>query len=119
MLSLAYPVREYVDQRSRIAALRDTAVEREHRVGELERQLERWNDPAYVKAQARERLHYVMPGETAYVVLEPDEAPAPAAAAPTQTARPEAAQPWYAKLWSSVEGADASAAEPSGTDAGR
>ena len=36
----------------------------------------RWQDPAYVEAQARERLHYVLPGETRYVVLGPDEAPA-------------------------------------------
>jgi hypothetical protein len=28
----------------------------------------RWQDPDYVKAQARERLHFVMPGERQYIV---------------------------------------------------
>ena len=54
-------------------------------------------------AQARERLHFVMPGETSYVVLEPDEAPAPdgvVAAAP----RPVARSPWFTDLWRTRRG---------------
>jgi cell division protein FtsB len=105
MLTLAYPVRELVDQRSRIADLREEAAAKEASVTKLEAQLERWKDPAYVKAQGRERLHYAMPGETQYVVLEPDEAPAPGGA-PRATASPVGApRPWYSDLWSSVESA--------------
>lgn len=111
MLTLAYPVREFVDQRSRIADLRQEQADQEQRVGELERQLQRWDDPAYVKAQARERLHYVMPGETAYVVLEPDEAPAPGSG-PSEggSGAPDSAErAWYSRLWGSIEEADSPA----------
>lgn len=29
----------------------------------------RWADPAYIRAQARERLYYILPGETSYLVI--------------------------------------------------
>ena len=32
----------------------------------------RWSDPAYIRAQARDRLYYVMPGEVSYLVLDAD-----------------------------------------------
>jgi len=35
----------------------------------LTTQRARWNDPAYIRAQARDRLFYVMPGETSYLVI--------------------------------------------------
>ena len=75
-ISLAYPLREYLSQRGDIATTARPVAEQEKRVAELQPQHERWSDQAYVEAQARERLHYVMPGETSYVVLESDEAPA-------------------------------------------
>jgi len=68
-----------------------------------------WDDPAYVKAQARSRLKFVMPGERAYNVID---APAPKA---TKAATPAAGQdtkrdrPWFADLWRSVEVAGAGA----------
>ena len=103
-ISLAYPLREYLSQRGDIADSRATVAEQEKRVAELQAQHERWSDEAYVQAQARERLHYVMPGETSYVVLESDDAPASDGvvdALPTETKR----SPWFTDLWSSVEAA--------------
>lgn len=70
----------YVDQRQQVAAL-EAAVQlsRDH-VADLESQRERWQDPAYITTQARERLYYVKPGEVVYLVdddlppeLEPQE----------------------------------------------
>lgn len=101
-ISLAYPLREYLSQRGDIVDYRATVAEQEKRVTELQDQHERWNDEAYVQAQARERLHYVMPGETSYVVLESDDAPAGdgvVEALPSATKR----SPWFTDLWSSVE----------------
>src|SRR4051794_21067657 len=101
-ISLAYPLREYLAQRSDIRGLRAQAPEREQRVGALERQRSLGQKPAYVERQVRERLHFVMPGETSYVVLEPDEAPADAGvvvAAP----RPVKRSPWFTRLWRSAE----------------
>lgn len=106
-ISLAYPLREYLAQRGDIAEYRATVAAQEKRVAELRRQHERWNDPAYVEAQARERLHYVFPGETSYIVLGSEEAPAKGGVdgviAPEQTQA--ARSPWFTDLWHSVEAA--------------
>lgn len=70
----------YVDQRQQIAALEAAVQLSREQVEELESQRERWNDPAYITTQARERLYYVKPGEVIYLVdddlppeLEPQE----------------------------------------------
>lgn len=103
-ISLAYPLREYLEQRGEIRDYRAKVAAQEQRVAELSKARERWRDPAYVEAQARERLSYVMPGETAYVVLEADETPSPDGV--VEPAEPEAdRRPWFADLWSSVEAA--------------
>lgn len=100
---LAPYLRAYVDQRGEIAALQAEVVDRERRVGELEEQRRRWDDPAYVTQQARERFGYVLPGEVGYVVLDPPEeiraAEDPAAAAAAVADREGA---WYGNLWESV-----------------
>jgi len=101
-ISLAYPLREYLAQRGDIAGYRDKVNEQGARVAELRRQHARWSDQAYVEAQARERLHYVMPGETSYVVLEADDTPVPDGAVEPATAA-AARSPWFTDLWRSVE----------------
>jgi cell division protein FtsL len=101
-ISLAYPLREYLTQRGDIGSVRAQVAEQQKSVADLRAEQQRWADPAYVERQARERLHFVMPGETSYVVLEPDEAPAPdgvVASAP----RPVAHSPWFTDLWRTVE----------------
>jgi cell division protein FtsB len=101
-ISLAYPLREYLAQRGQLTDYRSMVADQQKRVAELEKQRARWEDPAYVAAQARERLHYVMPGETSYVVLESPEDKAPdgvVAAEPSVTVK----SPWFTDLWHSVE----------------
>ena len=44
-------------------------------VDEIDAERAKWKDPVYVRAQARDRLFYVYPGETAYVVID-DRGPA-------------------------------------------
>lgn len=55
-------------------------------------QLELWNNPDFIAAQARERLGYVMPGETQYSVVDPgpghQDLAQVAAGAPKGPARP-------------------------------
>src|SRR3954465_8616941 len=101
-ISLAYPLREYLAQRSDISDVRAQVAEQEQRVAALERQRSLWQKPDYVERQARERLHFVMPGETSYVVLEPDEAPAPDGVV-ASTPRPVAHRPWFTDVWRTVE----------------
>ncbi|UYB36964.1 septum formation initiator family protein [Arthrobacter koreensis] len=65
---LAPSVRTFLQQRSEIAAL-EAEIAREQETGEeLQEALSRWEDPAFIKAQARERIFLVMPGETRYLV---------------------------------------------------
>jgi cell division protein FtsB len=109
-LTLAYPLRQLIAQRQEISDLRSQTTEQQQRVRDLQAQKNRWNDPAYIKAQAAQRLQYVLPGESSYVVLEPDDTPtaAPAPAA----AKGDARGPWFSELWATVEKAD----RPAGTN---
>ncbi|NHC45848.1 FtsB family cell division protein [Motilibacter aurantiacus] len=106
-LSLAYPLREYLGQRSEIAALRERTAQQEQRVAQLEADKARWQDPAYLRTQAEERLHRVPPGESHFVVKEPDRS---TARQDTEEAAPRADErgerPWFGTLWESVEAAD-------------
>jgi cell division protein FtsB len=105
-ISLAYPLREWLAQRREIGALHAQVAQQQQRVKALQEQEKRWQDPAYVKAQARDRLHFVMPGETSYVVLDPDEAPAPSAKAAVKRDGPDPSRPWFTQLWQSAQSAD-------------
>ena len=113
VVSAALPLREYLSQRGQIASAQAKNAQQQARVDALEKQLRQWQDPAYVKSQARSRLHFVLPGEYSYVVLAPSTAPAPAgrAALPgVQAIGPEA--PWYSQVWGSVRAADRPAPAP-------
>ena len=101
-ISLAYPLREYLSQRGDISTVRARVAEQEKTVADLRREQKRWQDPAYVERQARERLHFVMPGETSYVVLEPDEARTRDGVVESAP-RPVARSPWFTDLWRTVE----------------
>lgn len=108
VLTLAYPTRQYLAQRGQIAQLRAANHDQQAKVAALTEQQRRWQDPAYVKAQARERLQYVLPGQVLYVVVDPAHAKAPAhtsttAVKPAPSARH---QPWYTQLWGTARAAD-------------
>ena len=107
-------VRALVEQQSRLSALETDVAEREKRVDELAEQLERWEDPAFVVAQARERFTYVMPGEVGYVVLDESRADVdaedPSRAAARQVADTEGS--WFGNLWTSVQLAGQAPSEP-------
>lgn len=108
VLSLAYPVQRYLGQRTQIAEIEaDQAAQRE-RISGLENQVAKWNDPAYVKAQARKRLQLVEPGVVMYYVYgngdEPSTDKPNTDATPSDSASSKS--PWYTQLWSSVQAAD-------------
>lgn len=105
VLSLAYPIKEYVGQRSHIAALEQTARETQARVDALEELRLQLQDPAYIQAQARERLKYAMPGDRVFIVVD-GEARSPGAAGPEGTAAPVGGDSWLERLGESVRRAD-------------
>lgn len=97
-LTLALPVREWVVQRSTISSLEADVAAAAQRVADLEVAQERWQDPAYVAAQARARLHFVLPGEVGYVVLGDDDQPISDTAVASS-------RPWWSTLWDSMSAA--------------
>lgn len=75
MVSYASSLRAYLDQRSHIAELNAAIETSQEEIAALEREKERWKDPAYVISQARERFAFGFPGEVGYQVLDTDGQP--------------------------------------------
>ena len=98
-LTLAYPLRLYLRQQEEIAELTAGNAERQRRVDELRDTVALYNDPNWVSDEARRRLHYLRPGERAYL------RPAPEQPSSSPTAAPERGDPddaWYGQLWSQM-----------------
>ena len=107
MLTLAVPVRAWFSQRAEIAGLRADVDAARDRVAALEIEKQRWDDPAFVAAEARRRLHFVLPGEVGFVTL------GTGAAAAGDSAENGPQEPWYSSLWGALQKADASVDAPS------
>ncbi len=105
---LAPTVRSYFAQRGEIAALERQVAQGQERVAQLETEQERWQDPAYVEQQARERLKFVRPGEVSYTVIGADELQSQQIA----TGAVSETRPWYDRVWASIGEADRTDAEP-------
>ena len=118
---LVYPtLHSYLGQQVALDRLRSQVEDARQRNADLEADLERWDDPAYVTAQARERLSFVMPGEQAFRVVDPETVPAapPPEEGPTTGLDEGSTLPWYATLWESVEVAGDTAAPDGSTPTG-
>ncbi len=104
-VSYASSLKAYLQQRAHIAELKEQIATTSAEIDDLEREKRRWNDEAFVRAQARERFGYVMPGETAYVVLDEHGEPIETRARlhdPSEVLAEEP-QAWWEDAWSSVE----------------
>jgi cell division protein FtsB len=100
-LTIAGPVRTYFAQRTEMNQLTASEAALRGQIAELEQKKVKLGDPAYIAAQARERLGFVMPGDTPFQVQLPASA-----ATPTQpgaeTAKPSSNAPWYSSLWHTI-----------------
>jgi hypothetical protein len=104
-LTLAGPLRQYVAGRQELAELAAQHDALTQRAADLQAQLDRQSDPAYIAQQARERLTYVLPGDRLVIVGDAGD-PGDTAAAPADSADPAAPVPWYEGLLGSVAAAD-------------
>ncbi|WP_333768443.1 FtsB family cell division protein [Streptomyces sp. IBSBF 2435] len=118
VIALAYPMRQYIAQRSDIADQRREAQQARQKVEQLREQKARWQDPEYVRTQARTQLHYVMPGENGYSVASPAPTGGSSGTRHKSAGSPgdgggqaaaAAHRPWYTNLWDGVDHADAAA----------
>ena len=100
-LVLAPPIQNYFTQRAQINALR-AQVDGDRAALEAARlELIRWQDPDYVKAQARERLHFVMPGERQYIVTGTPNGDGEVTANKVADQLEDGA-PWYTRMIASI-----------------
>lgn len=79
LVVLAPSLRTLVDQQQQISALKKANEEKQAAVDDLTDQVARWDDPAYIEAQARSRIYYVYPGEYTYLVINADKSDGEAA----------------------------------------
>lgn len=60
----------YLQQQREIAQLRESVELHRQSLSEMEAEQLKWEDPVYIRAQARDRLYYVMPGEVQLSVID-------------------------------------------------
>jgi cell division protein FtsB len=104
-ISYASSLKAYFQQHSQIQELRGQIASSESSIQALESEKQRWQDPAYVKEQARARFGYLMPGQTSYVVIGADGKPLAAQATLTdpRTTTTKTPTAWWTAEWKSVE----------------
>ncbi|MGD1170326.1 FtsB family cell division protein [Mycobacterium seoulense] len=100
-LTIAGPVRTYFAQRTEMNQLTASEASLRRQIADLEQRKAKLGDPAYIAAQARERLGFVKPGDIPFQVQLP-----PSAATPSepggQAAKPANTDPWYTSLWHTI-----------------
>ena len=77
-LTIAGPVRTFFAQRAEQAQLAATEKALRSQIIDLQQQKDKQQDPAYIAAQARSRLGFVMPGDVPFQVQLPASAAVPA-----------------------------------------
>ncbi|MDO8152396.1 septum formation initiator family protein [Isoptericola sp. b408] len=115
-------VRGAVQQQAEIDRLRAELTANQAERDQLENELARWDDRTYVIQQARSRLNYVLPGDTAWRVvdaeeIEQDDEPVTGADPTPDVGAGTTGAPWYQAMWESVQAADRAVVDPgSGLD---
>lgn len=108
-ISYAGSLRIYFAQAHDLAVAEQEIRDRKAQVADLQTELDRWDDPAYVKAQARDRLGWVLPGETGYRVVDDNGNPLGGGVVLTspEQADPDAAgEQWWDRMLGSLATAD-------------
>ncbi|MGA7204774.1 MAG: septum formation initiator family protein [Specibacter sp.] len=111
---LAPNVHTFMEQRAEISDLKQVIAEQTAQQAGYKSELARWDDPAYVKQQARDRVSMLMPGETGYWVYGAngavdtgDSSDAAKAAASAATSAKNATvvpdEPWVDSLFAAIQ----------------
>ena len=100
-LAIAPPVKHYFTQRAQISALKSQLSADNTALAKARDQLSLWQDPEYIKSQARDRLHFVLPGERQYIVIDDSTTNTQQGTTKIASALTDG-QPWYARLIASI-----------------
>lgn len=63
-------VEAFLNQRRQIAEMEESIRLAQEQVEQMQAERDRWQDPVYIRSQARDRLYYVLPGEVSYLVMD-------------------------------------------------
>ena len=105
----------YLNQQKQIAETQAQIADTQNQIGQLQDKLQRWLDPAYVRAQARDQLGWVLPGEVGYRVIDANGQLIGGTVGTLATATDQTDQNWYETIWQSLQTADQPAPQPSDT----
>jgi len=107
-ISYASSLRVYFDQRHDIAETKAEIAAHQQAIADLTGEVARWNDPAFVRSQARQRLGWVVPGETGYKVIGPDGKALSSGSQidPGHAPADAVKLPWWSQLFSTLQVAD-------------
>ena len=100
-LTIAPPVKHYFTQRAQISALKAQLSADNTALEKAREELTLWQDPEYIKSQARERLHFVLPGERQYIVTNGENNQQQNGTTKIASSLADG-QPWYARLIASI-----------------
>ncbi|PZR54266.1 septum formation initiator family protein [Xylanimonas oleitrophica] len=105
--------RAALQQSMELNRLRSDLEQHQAEAARLDRELQRWEDDAFVESQARQKLQFVMPGDRVWRTIGGEELvddvdpvtgrPVEAGVVGTQGGP---GQPWYTTLWESLQVAD-------------
>jgi cell division protein FtsB len=104
-ISYASSLKAYFQQHSQIQQLQSQIASSQASINRLENEKAQWQDPAYVREQARARFGYLMPGQTSYVVIGDNGKPLAAQAklSDPRTTSSKTPTAWWTSEWKSVE----------------
>lgn len=105
MVSYASSFRAYLDQRNHVEQLESSIARSEAEIAALQREKQRWEDPAYVVAQARARFAFGFPGEIGFQVLDEDGKPLDHEDSLSDPTREAEDPEWWQETLSSLEAA--------------
>jgi cell division protein FtsB len=100
-VTLAPPIQHYFTQRAQINSLRAQLSDNQKMLADAAAELAKWNDPEYVASQARARLHFIFPGERAYIIIGNGEITDGDQETKVSEQLP-IGLPWYSRLISSI-----------------
>jgi cell division protein FtsB len=102
VIVLAPSLRLVIEQQQQLAELTTAVQDKRDSVDGLEGDVDRWSDPAYIEAQARDRLVYVFPGDLTYLVIDNGAAATTADGAPISTSIQTTQVDWMQTVVSSI-----------------
>lgn len=102
-IMLAPTIRIFFSQRAEIHTIQADIAAKQADQTNLKDEISRWQDPAYVQQQARDRINMVMPGETSYWVFgDVGTSSSSSATSPAASNSSPADVPWTQSLLDAV-----------------